>query len=80
LEIEKELFNRELRMQEEEMIKLNKALIQQQERLKTDTAEKYLYDIDTLCNQDILRDRIKEIEKKYVELKCSFMKFLASTI
>jgi len=78
--IENELFNKELSSQQEEMTKLNAALYQQQERLKTDTARKYLYDIDSLCSQDILRDRIKEIEKKYIELKCSFMKFLASKI
>jgi len=78
--IENELFNKELSSQQEEMTKLNAALYQQQERLKTDTTRKYLYDIDSLCSQDILRDRIKEIEKKYIELKCSFMKFLASKI
>ncbi len=77
---EKDLFRNELTMQQEEMIQLNTALNQQQQRLKTDTAKKYLYDIDSLCSQDILRDRIKEIEKKYIELKCSFMKFLATQI
>ena len=67
-------------MQQEEMIQLNTALDQQQQRLKTDTAKKYLYDIDSLCSQDILRDRTKEIEKKYIELKCGFMKFLTTQI
>ena len=62
------------------MTKLNTALDQQQQRLKTDTATKYLYDIDSLCSQDILRDRIKEIEKKYLELKYNFMKFLSTII
>ncbi len=78
--IEKGLFRTELTKQQEEMTKLNTALGQQQQRLKTDTAKQYLYDIDSLCSQDILRDRIKEIEKKYIELKCSFMKFLATII
>ena len=79
-DIEKDLFRKELTLQQEEMTQLNTALDQQQERLRTDTAKKYLYDIDSLCSQDILRDRIKEIEKKYIELKCSFMKFLATVI
>jgi len=79
-EIEKKLFVKELALQQEEMNKLNTALDQQQQRLKKDTEKKYLHDIDSLCNQDILRDKIKEIEKKYIELKCSFMKFLASII
>jgi len=78
--IEKDLFDKEFSLQEEEMTKLNTALHQQQKRLKTDEVKKYLYDIDSLCSQDILRDRIKEIEKKYIELKCNFMKFLASTL
>jgi acyl carrier protein phosphodiesterase len=80
INIEKDLFTKEWTMQQEEMILLNTALDQQQQRLKTDTAKNYLYDIDSLCSQDILRDRIKEIEKKYIELKCSFMKFLATII
>jgi hypothetical protein len=80
INIEKNLFRKELTMQQQEMTQLNTALDQQQQRLKTDTAKQYLYDIDSLCSQDILRDRIKELEKKYIELKCSFMKFLATII
>lgn len=80
INVEKGLFTIELTKQQEEMTKLNTALDQQQQRLKIDTAKNYLYDIDSLCSQDILRDRIKEIEKKYIELKCSFMKFLATII
>ena len=80
INVEKGLFTIELTKQQEEMTKLNTELDQQQQRLKNDTAKNYLYDIDSLCSQDILRDRIKEIEKKYIELKCSFMKFLATII
>lgn len=80
INVEKGLFRNELTKQQEEMTKLNTALDQQQQRLKTDTATKYLYDIDSLCSQDILRDRIKEIEKKYLELKYNFMKFLSTII
>lgn len=36
------------------------------------------YDIDTFYAQDILRDRIKALEKMYTELKCNFQKYVAS--
>ncbi|MEN9571155.1 MAG: hypothetical protein RL172_2386 [Bacteroidota bacterium] len=66
--------------QQQQMNLLNTELKQQQQRLTKDAAAKALYDIDALCSQDILRDRIQEIEKRYVELKCSFMKFLSGII
>jgi hypothetical protein len=78
--IEKELFNKELSLQEEEMTKLNSTLCQQQERLQTSTAREYPYHMDSLWSQDLLRERIMEVEKKYIKLKCSFVKFLASAI
>lgn len=77
---EKKLFKKELIQQQEAMTQLNQALDVQQQRLEKDTATRHLYDIDTLCSQDILREKIREIEKKYIELKCSFMKFLAANI
>ena len=77
---EEDLFRKELTLQQEEMTRLNTAFDQQQQRLRADTEMKSLYDIDSLCSQDILRDRIKEIEKRYIELKCSFRKFLATII
>ena len=75
-----QLFNRDFSLQQVEMAALNSALVQQQKRLKKDTSNQQLYDIDSLCSQDILRDRIKDAERKYIELKCSYMKYLASTL
>ena len=77
---EKVYFRNELTSQQEQMKQLNAALDQQQQRLEKDVAKKSLYDINALCSQDILRDRIREVEKKYIELKCNFMKFLSRVI
>jgi len=73
-------FKKELTFQQEQMTQLNAALDEQQQRLENDAEKKSLYDINALCSQDILRDRIKEVEKKYIELKCNFMKFLSGVI
>ena len=73
-------FRNALLQQKEEMQQLNTALDLQQQRLKNDAEKKTLYDIDALCSQDILRDKIKEIEKKFIELKCNFMKYVSTNI
>ena len=73
-------FRNALHQQKNEMLQLNTALDLQQQRLKNDAEKKTLYDIDALCSQDILRDKIKEIEKKFIELKCNFMKYVSSNI
>jgi hypothetical protein len=79
--IEKELLNKELSLQEEEMTKLNSALNQQQEKLQTASTKKYPHAaINSLWSQDLLRERIKEVEQKYIALKSSFLKFLAAAI
>jgi uncharacterized coiled-coil protein SlyX len=77
---EKVHFKNELTFQQEQMKQLNTALDEQQQRLEKDAARKSLYDINALRSQDILRDRIREVEKRYIELKCNFMKFLSGVI
>ncbi len=77
---EKDLFRNQLHQQHEEMKQLNNELGEQQSRLEKNAAEKSLYDIESLCSQDILRDRIREVEQKYIELKCNFMRFMSGAI
>lgn len=71
-------FNSELMMQQNEMKKLDEAIEEQQKRLLQDCDLKNQQDIDAFCTQDILRQRIKAIEKAYIELKCNFMNYLST--
>lgn len=73
-------FKSALQNQQQLTSALNAALQLQQQRLEADAAEKKYYDIKVICSQDILRDQIKEVEKKYVDLKCNFMQFMSGII
>lgn len=73
-------FRQQLIKQHKEFEQLNKALNMQQKRLAEDSICNLTYDTQALCSQDILRDRIKDAEKNYVELKCNFMKYLSSVL
>ncbi len=71
-------FNSELMMQQNEMKKLDEAIDKQQKKLLQDCDLKIQQDVDAFCNQDILRQRIKAIEKTYIDLKCNFMNYLST--
>lgn len=77
---EKDHFKKLLQFQHTQMQQLNTELAAQQSRLEKDAAVSSLYDIESLCSQDILRDRIKEVEQQYIELKCNFMRFMSGII
>jgi hypothetical protein len=62
------------------MIDLEGDIEEQQQRLAKDCELKSLYDIDAFCTQDILRERIKAIEKTYIDLKCNFMNYLSTLL
>lgn len=64
---------KQLVLQHSAMQKLNEDIDVQQQRLAKDCTVKNEYDIDAYCNQDILRERIKAIEKTYIDLKCNFL-------
>ena len=66
-----QLVNKHLEMQQ-----LDSEIGRQQERLqRISTMDKteVMDDIDAFCTQDILRERIRNIEKSYLEMKCNFM-------
>lgn len=75
-------FSQQLVQQLKEMEMLNKEISQQQKRLGHDLRheKESAYDISTFCNEDILRERIRAIEKNYIELKSDFMKYLSARI
>jgi predicted mannosyl-3-phosphoglycerate phosphatase (HAD superfamily) len=71
-------FNSELMQQQNEMKKLDEAIEEQQKKLLQDCDLKNHQDVDAFCIQDILRQRIKAIEKTYIDLKCNFMNYLST--
>ena len=76
----KDHFEKQLEMKRKEMDLLNEDLDEQQKRLAIDCESEINNDIDTFCTQDILRQRIRDIEKTYVELKCNFMTYLSTIL
>jgi hypothetical protein len=64
----------------EEMEQVKNDLNQQQNRLSKDCASNDVYDIEALCYQDIIRSRVKELQKTFIELKCNFMSFLSTAL
>lgn len=73
-----DFFCNELVFQQTKMKQLEDDIEVQQKRLAIDCELKNQFDIDAFCTQDILRDRIKAIEKTYIELKCNFLNYVAS--
>jgi len=75
-------FTKALSQQEEEMDQLNQELNRQQQHLYGDLGheDESLYDISTYCNEDILRERIRAVERKYIELKSDCMKYLSAIV
>ena len=74
----KHLFTEELKKQQKEMEKLNKEIEDQQNKIKVNESFDMNTCIDVFCTQDILRERIKNIEKKYLELKCNLLYYLSN--
>ncbi len=73
-------FRAEFFHQQEEMNLVRFDLDEQQKRLNKDCASNAVYDIEALCYQDIIRSRVKELQKAFVELKCNFMSFLSTVL
>ncbi len=78
MEVEKKYFESRLTDQQKEMGLLETALEEQQKRLSNQSDRGIVYDISSFCTQDILRDKIKSIEKAYIELKCNLMYYLSA--
>lgn len=74
----KQHFDKELSVQQREMKLLTEDLEKQQQRLTKDCETNIRFDIEAFLTQDILRERIKAIEKLYIDLKCNFMNYLAT--
>lgn len=75
---EKVHFDTQLKVQQNVMKQLDEDLNKQQQRLTEDCETNVFFDIDAFLNQGILRERIKAIEKLFIDLKCNFMNYLAT--
>ena len=70
-----QLNNQKLRMME-----LNTELDRQQWRLENDTLHNPMHELRVLCTQDILRQCIKDVEKRYADLKSSLLKYIPAVL
>lgn len=69
-----------IREQHRLALRLNDALYIQQSRLADDELHHRIYDIDALCTQDLLRNKVKENLKKYLDLKCDLMNYFSGAL
>ncbi|GEM_PF-2361809 len=70
----------QLNKQKLRMKELNTELEVQQWRLENDTLHSPIHELQLLCKQDILRECIKDVEKRYADLKCSLLKFIPAVL
>ena len=63
-----------------ELSMLSELLKEQQQRLNDDIVAMEFYNFDALCSQDILRNRIREAQQHFIEMKCNFLRYLSAAI
>jgi hypothetical protein len=68
-----------IRRQYQDSTRLNDAIYLQHTRLIDDKDNERIDDIDALCTQDLLRNRVKENEKKYIDLRCDLMQYISTS-
>jgi len=70
----------EMQEQQRSMEELTMELEKQQLFLSSERRRKNQdpYSIDTFNSQNILRNRIRDVEKNFVELKCNYLNYVAT--
>lgn len=71
---------KEMLQQEKHMDQLTEDLGKQQQYLiaeRNNSIEDH-YSINTLFSQKILREKIQEVEKSFIELKCNYLNYIAT--
>jgi hypothetical protein len=70
----------EMHQQEKHMDDLKEELTKQQKYLVAERKNTIgdPYSINTFFSQKVLRERIKEVEKRFVELKCNYLNYVAT--
>lgn len=71
---------REMEAQARHMAELEQELDKQQKYLNEQRRRKGVdpHSINTFFSQKILRERIKDVEKNFVELKCNYLNYIAT--
>ena len=70
----------EMHQQETIMAAIKEELAAQQNILKHETKERQDgFAVDTLLSQNVLREKIRGVEKKFLDLKCNFLNYLATS-
>ena len=69
-----------LNSRKEELRLLRNLLNEQQQRLKEVVTAETLYNFNALCAQDILRNRIRDVQQRFIELKCNFLRYLSGVV
>jgi hypothetical protein len=77
---EQAYFQEVLTKVKDELRQLSKLLQEQQQRLREVVSAEKLYNFDALCSQDILRDRIRDVQQRFIELKCNFLRYLSGVV
>ena len=69
----------EIREQGVHMISIREALAEQQTYL-ADEKRRVPFPVKTLMSQNALRERIRTVEKKFLDLKCNYLNYIASAL
>jgi hypothetical protein len=73
-------FSGHLLQQHKEMIDLHAAIVAHENRLMLHCETKQEQILESLNTQDMLRNRIKDIEAAYIELKRNFIKYFSTDL
>jgi len=74
-------FRLEMQSQEKEMAELKNALADQQTLLAREMkVDNDPFAIKTVNSQNILRERIKKVQRTFLDLKCNFLNYLATIL
>jgi len=75
------ILKREMITQQEHMGALKEELAKQQLFLVKEKKEDGdLFAINTVSSQNILRERIRSVERTFIELKCNFLNYMATML
>jgi hypothetical protein len=73
------ILKNEMQEQETSMTAVKEELAKQQDFLLSEKkVEAEGYGVHTLLSQNVLRERIRNVEKKFLDLKCNFLNYVAS--